>query len=371
MLFQDISNLSEDAAGLTEMTTAVGYMAVCSIALASLLTLFIIFPLKERVTNAKQVQIMAGVNPVIFWISNFVWDFLIYMGITLPLAIMMYLLDGKQTLHSNNGFGTLVLLFMLLGLAGIPWAYILSFLFISSNSASAFMAISMLVTGVVGPIITYFLRMVGGLYMESDTVRFILTWLGPFFPFGRSLLGFVSMQEKNTKCANQIQLEQLEATCKLFKDTPDKYFNPSDNNWLMESYLKTATCCDQQWGVSAENAICGTANNNISVPVPCREAESYWTYDLLYGINIDVIILIIDAVLFWLILGMIESNLLGRGWTKLKESYHGSSVEQPVSIDDDVQREKDSVDKYQAGVNTPFTCQNIINNCPISSNLLF
>ena len=103
MFFQDISNLSEDATGSTEMKTAVGYMAVCSIALASLLTLFIIFPLKERVTNAKQVQIMAGVNPVIFWISNFVWDFLIYMGITLTLAIMMYLLDGKQTLHSNNG----------------------------------------------------------------------------------------------------------------------------------------------------------------------------------------------------------------------------------------------------------------------------
>ena len=340
------------------MTTAVGYMAVCSIALASLLTLFIIFPLKERVTNAKQVQIMAGVNPVIFWVSNFVWDFIIYMGITLKFAIMMYLLDGKYTLHSNNGFGTLLLLFMLLGLAGIPWAYILSFLFLSSNSASAFMTISMLVTGVVGPIITYFLRMIGDLYMESDTVRFILTWLGPFFPFGRSLLGFVSMQEKNTKCANQIQLEQLEATCKLFKDTPEKYFNTS-NNRLLESYINTATCCDQQWGVSAENAICGTANNNISVPVPCREAESYWTYDLLYGINIDVIILLIDAVLFWLILGLIESKLLGRGWTKLKESYHGSSVDQPASVDDDVQREKDSVDKTQAGVNIIFTMYHI------------
>ena len=55
----------------------------------------------------------------------------------------------------------------------------------------------------------------------------------------------------------------------------------------------------------------------------------------------------------------------------LKESYHGSSVEQPASIDDDVQREKDSVDKYQEGVNTPFTCQNVITSCQISSNLLF
>ena len=77
------------------------YMTVCTVSLALLLGLFLIFPLKERVTNAKQVQMMAGVNPVIFWISNFVWDFIVYMIIATILALILYLFDERKTLHSN------------------------------------------------------------------------------------------------------------------------------------------------------------------------------------------------------------------------------------------------------------------------------
>ena len=42
---------------------------------------FLIFPIRERLTNAKQVQIMAGVHPVIFWLGNLLWDFLLFLVI--------------------------------------------------------------------------------------------------------------------------------------------------------------------------------------------------------------------------------------------------------------------------------------------------
>ena len=105
------------------------YMTICSMSLALVLGVFTIFPLKERVTNAKQVQIMAGVNPFVFWFSNFLWDFLVYMVVAVLLAVVLYLFDERNTLHSNNGFGTLIFLYFLLGLAGLPWVYILSFPF--------------------------------------------------------------------------------------------------------------------------------------------------------------------------------------------------------------------------------------------------
>ena len=123
------------------------------------------------------------------------------------------------------------------------------------------------------------------------------------------------------------------------------YLNPliSQNN----NNNKTAACCDQAWGVTEENAICGQI---LDLEIPgnytvhaCVEAESFWTFDYVYGINIDIIILSIDIVLFWVILTLIESNLLNIGWTKLKEKYYGSSLRSTDQVDDDVQKEKDSI----------------------------
>ena len=123
------------------------YMVILGMAMSLLLGLFIIFPLKERITNAKQVQMMAGVNPFVFWISNFAWDFIIYLVLSLILALILYLFDTRFTFHTNDGFGTLCLLFMLLGMAGIPWAYILSFPFNSAPAAYSILIISTIVTG--------------------------------------------------------------------------------------------------------------------------------------------------------------------------------------------------------------------------------
>ena len=105
------------------------YMTICSMSLALVLGVFAIFPLKERVTNAKQVQMMAGVNPFVFWFSNFVWDFLIYLIVAVLLAVVLYFFDSRKNLHTNNGFATLIFLYIMLGLAGIPWVYIISFPF--------------------------------------------------------------------------------------------------------------------------------------------------------------------------------------------------------------------------------------------------
>ena len=123
------------------------YMTICSISLSLVLGLFVIFPLKERVTNAKQVQMMAGINPVVFWISYFVWDFIFYIIIAFTLTIILYIFDTRMNLSSNNGFVTVIFLNILLGLSGIPFAYILSFPFRSAPAATCTLFILALVTG--------------------------------------------------------------------------------------------------------------------------------------------------------------------------------------------------------------------------------
>ena len=111
------------------------YTVILTMAMSLLLGIFIIFPLKERITNAKQVQIMACVDPFVFWFSNFVWDFIVYFILSLVIAVILYLFDRRFTFHSNGGFGTLVFLLFLLGLAGIPWVYILSYPFKTAPAA--------------------------------------------------------------------------------------------------------------------------------------------------------------------------------------------------------------------------------------------
>ena len=151
-----------DQAGIVEEgfnpTTSMPYMVIMTIAMALLLGIFIIFPLKERVTNAKQVQLMAGVSPVVFWVTNFVWDFIIYLAIAMIYIIILYVFDTRLTFHSNGGLGAFVLIVLLLGLAGIPWAYILNFAFDSAPSSYAILIISAIVTGICGPLAVIFLR---------------------------------------------------------------------------------------------------------------------------------------------------------------------------------------------------------------------
>ena len=110
---------------------------------------------------------------------------------------------------------------------------------------------------------------------------------------------------------------------------------------------KNARCCDIKWDVPEEFAICGKSLMfNTSQPIfvhDCVEEASYWNYDYQDGINIDVIILFLNIFISWVILIFIETNLIRKGYIKLLEVFYGSRVSAPAVVDEDVQREKDSI----------------------------
>jgi len=109
---------------------------------------------------------------------------------------------------------------------------------------------------------------------------------------------------------------------------------------------KTAMCCDTKWSVPEEYAICGEdfVYNEMNMTVhDCVEESSYWNFDNQKGINIDIIILCINALICWVILAFIETNLIKKGFIKLMECFYGSTVSTPAIIDDDVQNEKESI----------------------------
>lgn len=47
---------------------------------------FVVFLVTERASNAKHLQFVSGVDPVIYWLSNYVWD-LVSVGVTDPYSV--------------------------------------------------------------------------------------------------------------------------------------------------------------------------------------------------------------------------------------------------------------------------------------------
>ena len=74
-----------------------------------------------------------------------------------------------------------------------------------------------------------------------------------------------------------------------------------------------------------------------------RETLSFWTWDSQSGININLVILAVNVLVFWTILIFTELNITKLLWIKMKEMVYGSKVEMPSNVDSDVKLEKDSV----------------------------
>lgn len=58
------------------LTTSVdAVVAICVIfAMSFVPASFVLYLIQERVTQAKHLQFVSGVSPLVYWIANFLWD---------------------------------------------------------------------------------------------------------------------------------------------------------------------------------------------------------------------------------------------------------------------------------------------------------
>nr|QNH67915.1 ATP-binding cassette transporter subfamily A member 1-like protein X3 [Brachionus plicatilis] len=98
---------------------------------------FIVYIVRERITQEKRLQFVCGVKPFLYWFSSFVWDFSYYLII---IALTLAIIGGyNSTAYSSNArnFGALVLLLILFGWSSLPMSYLMSRFF--SDTGSAYM----------------------------------------------------------------------------------------------------------------------------------------------------------------------------------------------------------------------------------------
>ncbi|XP_033642721.1 ATP-binding cassette sub-family A member 2-like isoform X2 [Asterias rubens] len=118
---------------------------------------FVVFLVIERSTKAKHLQFVSGTRPLIYWVSNFIWDMMTYLLPATCCILILILFDLPAYTSSTNLPGVIVL-FLLYGFSMTPIMYPASFLFTESSSAFVTLIVLNLFTGVTTLITTFILE---------------------------------------------------------------------------------------------------------------------------------------------------------------------------------------------------------------------
>ncbi|KAJ3585195.1 hypothetical protein NHX12_013916 [Muraenolepis orangiensis] len=95
---------------------------------------FVLFLIQERVTKAKHLQFVSGVNPTIYWVANFAWDMCNY-AVPCVIVILIFLCFQQEAYVSPPNLPALILLLFMYGWSITPMMYPATFLFSVPSTA--------------------------------------------------------------------------------------------------------------------------------------------------------------------------------------------------------------------------------------------
>ena len=247
------------------------YATSLPFSLGLLTSIFVIFPLVERITNAKQVQIMTGISGYTYWLSNLIWDQCIYFASAGLMIVLLYVLDTGGVVTNFGAMGGIILMTFLYGIAGTLFSYLFTFSFKTSATGFAAVIVINLFSAWIMAILTYTLRLgkTDGLILASDILRYIFSPLA-IFTYARGLLDLIDVRiywllsneltcllisptfqvaDGNNICYNILDPDALAKLCQSFIDKPEGLAISSTNRLV-------AGCCQEPF-VPADVTVCG------------------------------------------------------------------------------------------------------------------
>eukprot|EP01135_Chromosphaera_perkinsii_P007716 Nk52_evm5s967 gene=Nk52_evmTU5s967 len=169
-------DLLSEGNGDADMGSSFLYCFYMAFALTLVINAFSMFVVREKATNAKEIQLISS-HPVIFWISHFIWDYLMFL---IPVGIMVILVFFFNTgPFAGENLGPFTLICMSFGVAGIMQVYLLSLMFDEAAAATSFMnyynSLTVLVPGIVAMIV----KLTG---IEDGIWYFVVTYCFVYLP---------------------------------------------------------------------------------------------------------------------------------------------------------------------------------------------
>ncbi|XP_029932419.1 phospholipid-transporting ATPase ABCA1 [Myripristis murdjan] len=172
------------AATSTDMVVSICVIFAMSFIPAS----FVLFLIQERVSKAKHLQFVSGVNPAIYWLANFAWDMCNYIVPSL-IVVLIFLCFQRKAYVSPSNLPALILLLLFYGWSITPMMYPASFIFSVPSTAYVVLTCINLFIGINGSVATFVMEL-----FDDDNVSHIndimkqVLLIFPHFCLGRGLI---------------------------------------------------------------------------------------------------------------------------------------------------------------------------------------
>nr|XP_046148467.1 LOW QUALITY PROTEIN: retinal-specific phospholipid-transporting ATPase ABCA4a [Oncorhynchus gorbuscha] len=187
----------EQLSEVTVLSTSVDAMvAICVVfAMSFVPASFVLYLIQERVTQAKHLQFVSGVSPVIYWTANFLWDMVNY-SISAALVVAIFMVFDKKCYTSPTNLQPLTALLMLYGWSVIPMMYPMSYIFSIPSTAYVSLSCINLFIGINSSAITFILDLfdsTAALYKCNQLLKKMLL-IFPHYCLGRGLIDMAMNQ---------------------------------------------------------------------------------------------------------------------------------------------------------------------------------
>jgi hypothetical protein len=157
---------------------------------------FIVYVVRERISQEKRLKYVCGVKPYLYWTSAFIWDFSYYLVIIgLTLAVIGSFGSSAYTASARN-FGALVLLLILFGWSTLPMSYMLGNFFKDSGTAYLIIFCFTLFSGIATCVTVFLLSFMGDNPSVKITYQFLSKFclLFPSYNLGSGLIELTKNQ---------------------------------------------------------------------------------------------------------------------------------------------------------------------------------
>ncbi|XP_061877711.1 retinal-specific phospholipid-transporting ATPase ABCA4-like isoform X1 [Entelurus aequoreus] len=181
----------EQLSEITVLNTSVdAVVAICVVfAMSFVPASFVLYLIQERVTQAKHLQFVSGVSPLVYWMANFLWDMLNY-SVSALMVVQIFILFDKKCYTSPTNLQPLIALLMLYGWSVTPMMYPMSYVFSVPSTAYVSLSCINLFIGINSSAITFILDLFEGttaLYKFNQLLKTVLL-IFPHYCLGRGLI---------------------------------------------------------------------------------------------------------------------------------------------------------------------------------------
>uniref|UniRef100_K3WAM3 ABC transporter domain-containing protein n=1 Tax=Globisporangium ultimum (strain ATCC 200006 / CBS 805.95 / DAOM BR144) TaxID=431595 RepID=K3WAM3_GLOUD len=160
--------------------------------MSSIVSYYISPIVKERESGLKRQQYLhlaSTATSSVYWISNFIFDYVTYALVSVAVAITMLLFSSSLTTDMLQAWFVGMLLF---GIAVLPFTYLLSLVFSSHSSAQSFMSYVSLFQILAASIVSG-MSMTPGLCTKVYTISYFLQFF-PLYAFGMLVTNVATLQ---------------------------------------------------------------------------------------------------------------------------------------------------------------------------------